>query len=87
MSYRVSAYYVASLEAFCRAGGFDLFKLALAGPGAGPTQGDRRHYTPSLPLFNQVLNLVYSVKDYLCEDFFNQLVLDLRDLCLEHAKQ
>jgi len=39
--------------------------LSLRGPGKFETKSDRRNYTPSFHMLNQVLGLVYSLRDML----------------------
>lgn len=85
-NYRVSPYFLVSVESFCRSGGFDLLKLALKGPRGAQTLADRKSYTPSFPMFNQVLTLVYGLRDILRPTFYSKLAFELRDICLEYAR-
>lgn len=85
--YNVSVLFVNSLEIFCQSGGFELLKLALGGGGeAGASATENRCFTPSFASYAQVLELVHSLKEYLEFGYYQGVVEDLRDICLDYAK-
>ena len=78
----MSPYYIASLEAFCRSGGFQFFEKVLA----GNSKHGSCEPTPSLQTFTKVLNFVHSVRDFLEPKVVADAALSLRDICLDYAR-
>jgi hypothetical protein len=84
--YNASIYFITHLEVFCQSGGFELLKLILQGharKGVKPTPGG---YNPAFRLFTRVMGIVYNLKEYFELPFYQSLVFDLKDLCLDYAQ-
>ena len=81
--YNSSIFYMVHLDVFARFGGFDLLLLTLR--PAKDTAGKSPH-VPQFRSFIETAQLIHSVKDYLELEYFTSLVHQLRDLCLDYAK-
>lgn len=81
--YNSSIFYMVHLDVFARFGGFDLLLLTLR---PAKDAAVKSPHVPQFRSFIETAQLIHSVKDYLELEYFTSLVHQLRDLCLDYAK-
>lgn len=83
--YNTSVFFVTHLQVFCRSGGFELLKLLLTGQEKKDGKLQPGGYIPSFRLFLRVMGIIYSIKEYFELAYFQRLVYEMKDLCMDYA--
>mmetsp|Transcript_14933 Transcript_14933/g.23136 ORF Transcript_14933/g.23136 Transcript_14933/m.23136 type:complete len:381 (+) Transcript_14933:634-1776(+) len=76
-----SLFFLFHLQAFARAGGFDLFLMILE-----PPSDKTCTFRPQMDNFVRVLNLLISLREFMDPVFFEGIVVRFRDLAMDFVK-